>query len=109
MDETKMITYTRRMKCAVDMRQKAEESLKKAMVSLKYIDVKAAEYIDAVQHIERGKELIISGNIIVKSITETEHIGELYNESFDDAMELFDSALREVQKVLVMVTSKRNS
>jgi len=107
MENKTIISYTQRMRSAVDMRDHAEHTLKKAMVSLKYINIDEQKYLQSLKHIERCKELVISGNIILKSIRETEHIGELYNESFDDVMELFDSALREVQKVLVVVDGMR--
>ena len=94
-----------RMKCAVANREQAEQSLKRAMASLNYIEVKESDYLKSLKHIERSKELIISGNIILKAIRDTEHIGELYNESFDDVIELFDSALREAQKVLILIES----
>lgn len=98
-------TYTMRMKSAVANRERAEKYLKKAMASLKYVNVDESHYLQSLRSIERSKELIVSGNIILKSIRETEHIGELYNESFDDVLELFDSALREAQKVLVLIES----
>ena len=108
MDVSTNVTYTARMRSAVAARERAEKTLRRAMASLQYVTISDEKYLAAIRLIERSKELIISANIILKSITTVERIGELYNDSFDDVMTLFDSAIREAQKVQVLVETLKD-
>lgn len=92
-------TYTQHLKKVVDARQNAEAMLKRALSAINYVAFSEIEHAEVKKHIERCKELIISGNIILKAITGSEHIGEQHNEDLEEACELFTKALVEVDSV----------
>lgn len=100
-------TYTKHLKKVIESRHFAEDSLKKAIASINYVTLTVMDSKRAHKHIERSKELIISGNIILKAITKSEHIGIEHKESLEEACEFFKEAQKEVNVVLAMVESMR--
>lgn len=103
MDNQNYETYTQHLKNVVDSRNTAEDSLKRAIASINYVTLDEAQYHTAREHIERSKELIISGNILLRSVTGEEHIGDMHNETLDEAGLLFENALLEVKKVIEII------
>jgi len=96
-------TYTKHLKKVVESRHHAEDTLKRAIASMHYVAFGEKDHKTATGHVERCKELVISGNIILKAITASEHIGDEHVEDLDEAFELFDEALEEASEVLALI------
>ena len=100
-------TYTKHLKKVVESRQHAEDSIKRAIASFNYVTLAVVDDKRAHKHIEKCKDLIISGNIILKAITMSEHIGAEHKESLEEACEFFREAQKEVDVVLAMIEALR--
>ena len=103
MNDSGNVTYTKHLKKVVESRHFAEDSLKRAIASINYVTLTVLDAKRAHEHIERCKELIISGNIILKTITNSEHIGAEHEEPLEEAYECFKEAQEEINFVLSMV------
>lgn len=98
-------TYTKHLKKVIVSRKYAEDRLRRAIASINYVTMTVSDDKRAHKHIERCKDLIISGNIILKAITLSEHIGAEHKESLEEACEFFRDAQKEVDSVLTMIES----
>lgn len=98
-------SYTKNLKKVIESRQTVEEQLKRVIASIRYVEISDRKHIEAMQLIERSKELIISGNIILKTVTDREHIGEQYKEKLEEACERFKEATEYVNRVLNLIES----
>ena len=102
-----METYTKNLKKVVESRHNVEDLLKRAIASINYVEMTDDQHTKSKKMIERSKELIISGNIILKTVTDTEHIGEQYKEKLEEACELFKEASDYVNQVLQLIDSSK--
>ena len=100
-----METYTKNLKKVIESRHNVEDLLKRAIASIHYVEMTDDQHSETKKLIERSKEIIISGNIILKTVTDTEHIGEQYKEKLEEACEMFKEATDYVNRVLDLIES----